>query len=102
MKSLDASHDTNDSASTNHAEFVEDYRSTALRDALVETDQLERLRSAIQNLPQEQLDLLIATKVEGRSQKDIAEKMGISVQAVKNRLLRAKMALRELFESEPE
>jgi DNA-directed RNA polymerase specialized sigma24 family protein len=53
-------------------------------------------------LPQEQLDLLIATKVEGRSQKDIAEKMGISVQAVKNRLLRAKMALRELFESEPE
>ena len=102
MKSLDASHDTNDSASTNHAEFVEDYRSTALRDALVETDQLERLRSAIQNLPQDQLDLLIATKVEGRSQKDIAEKMGISVQAVKNRLLRAKMALRELFESEPE
>jgi DNA-binding NarL/FixJ family response regulator len=53
-------------------------------------------------MPQEQLDLLIATKVEGRSQKDIAEKMGISVQAVKNRLLRAKMALRELFESEPE
>ena len=102
MKSLDVSHDKNDSASTTHAEFVEDYWSTSLRDALVETDQLERIRSAIPKLPKEQLDLLIATQVQDRSQKDIAEEMGISVQAVKSRVMRAKTALRELFESEPE
>jgi RNA polymerase sigma factor (sigma-70 family) len=102
MKSLDTSYDKNDSASTTLAELVQVHEDSALRDALIETVQLERLRSAIPKLPKEQLDLLIATQVEGRSQKDIAETMGISVKAVKSRVMRAKTALRELFESEPD
>lgn len=100
--SLDAQIDSNDSASRTLAEFVEDYKSTALRGALVETDQLERLRSAIKKLPQEQFDLIFATRVEGRSQKHFAESKELTVQAVKNRHLRALANLRLLLKSEPE
>ena len=100
--SLDAQIDSNDSASRTLAEFVEDYKSTALRGALVETDQLERLRSAIKKLPQEQFDLIFATRVEGRSQKHFAESKELTVQAVKNRVLRVLEKLRLLLKSEPE
>lgn len=55
----------------------------------------EALATAIRSLPAEQREVLVLRDVEGLSANEAAEVMGIEVGALKSRLHRARMALRE-------
>jgi RNA polymerase sigma-70 factor, ECF subfamily len=53
------------------------------------------IEQAIQNLPEDYRIVFLLRDVEGLSSEDMAEILGISVAAVKSRLHRARLALRE-------
>jgi len=53
------------------------------------------LQRAIENLPEQSRAVLVLRDVEGLSNEDVAEIVGDSVPAVKSRVHRARMALRE-------
>jgi len=52
----------------------------------------------IRALPKNSADLLIAIDIEGQSQKDYAEKAGISYSTLKSQVQRARAKLRTLFD----
>ena len=52
----------------------------------------------IRALPKESADLLFAIDIEGQSQKDYAEKAGISYSTLKSRVQRGRAKLRTLFD----
>jgi RNA polymerase sigma-70 factor (ECF subfamily) len=58
----------------------------------------EVVRTAIDSLSERQKMALLLSKFEGMSYADIAETMGLSVQAVKSLLSRARTNLRDLLE----
>ncbi len=60
------------------------------------TERFERLKDAVDGLRPEFRDVLRLARLEGRSMREIAESMGRSESAVKNLLLRAMLALREV------
>ena len=61
----------------------------------------QRLESSIRNmigcLPKDSRDVLLLTEYQGMKQKDLAEKLGISLPAVKSRVLRARKKLKEIL-----
>ncbi len=59
-------------------------------------ERFERLKDAVDGLRPEFRDVLRLARLEGRSMREIAESMGRSESAVKNLLLRAMLALREV------
>lgn len=60
------------------------------------TERFERLRHAVDGLRPEFREVLRLARLEGRSMREIAESIGRSESAVKNLLLRAMKALREV------
>ena len=52
----------------------------------------------IRALPKKAADLLLAIDIEGQSQKDYAEKAGISYSTLKSQVQRARAKLRTLFD----
>jgi RNA polymerase sigma-70 factor (ECF subfamily) len=65
--------------------------------AVVLTEDLARLEEAIAQLPDECRELIIATKLEGRSYKEIADDMGKTADAVRMQVSRAMIALGKVF-----
>lgn len=61
------------------------------------TEDLARLEAAIECLPDEYRELIIATKLEGRSFQELAEDLGKSPDAVRMQVNRAIMALNKAF-----
>ncbi len=60
-------------------------------------EDLVRLEAAIAQLPDEYRELIIATKLEGRSYQEVAEDMGKSGAAVRMQVARAMIALGKVF-----
>jgi RNA polymerase sigma factor (sigma-70 family) len=60
-------------------------------------DDLQRLESAIANLPRALKEPLILTALEGLSHKEVADLLGITTKAVEVRVYRAKRRLSELL-----
>jgi RNA polymerase sigma-70 factor (ECF subfamily) len=74
-------------------------------ESIVEHDELwERIRQAILDLPENHREAIIQSKYEGKSYPEIAESMGTSVGAVKQRAYRGLLTLREKLKDlvEPE
>jgi RNA polymerase sigma-70 factor, ECF subfamily len=55
------------------------------------------LQQAISELPEQYRDALIKTDVQGMSQKDYAENLGISISGAKSRVQRAREKLRDII-----
>jgi RNA polymerase sigma-70 factor (ECF subfamily) len=64
---------------------------------LVESEELKRARAAIDALPGRLRDPLILTAIEGLSQAEAAEILGITVKAVEGAVYRAKKQLSEIL-----
>ena len=60
-----------------------------------ETEYMERLQSAIENLPEEQRVTFLLNRIDGKKHKEIAEMLGISRKAVEKRIYTALKKLRE-------
>jgi RNA polymerase sigma factor (sigma-70 family) len=69
-------------------------------ESLVENEQLKRARDAIDALPAKLRDPLILTAIEGLSQAEAAEILGITVKAVEGAVYRAKRQLTEALNPE--
>ncbi len=65
--------------------------------ALDRAEQAEMVREAVQSLSERQRMALLLSKFEGMSYQDIAETMGLSVQAIKSLLSRARVNLKEIL-----
>jgi len=61
--------------------------------ALEDKEELHRLFGLINTLPDQQKTVLILLKIEDRSQKEVAEIMGLGVKAVESLFQRAKLSL---------
>jgi len=67
-------------------------------DVVVEQALAQCVEPFIQALPKESADLLLAIDIEGQSQKDYAERAGISYSTLKSRVQRSRAKLRTLFD----
>jgi RNA polymerase sigma-70 factor, ECF subfamily len=65
--------------------------------ALDKAEQAEMVRSAVASLSERQRMALLLAKFEGMSYHDIAQTMGLSVQAIKSLLSRARVNLKEML-----
>jgi RNA polymerase sigma-70 factor, ECF subfamily len=65
--------------------------------ALDKAEQAEMVRSAVAALNERQRMALLLAKFEGMSYQDIAQTMGLSVQAIKSLLSRARVNLKEIL-----
>jgi len=65
--------------------------------ALDKAEQAEMVRHAVSNLNERQRMALLLAKFEGMSYQDIAQTMGLSVQAIKSLLSRARVNLKEML-----
>lgn len=65
--------------------------------ALMLTEDLARLEKAMDLLPEESRELIVAAKIEGRSYEEIAQEFGKSSDAVRMQLKRALLALAKAF-----
>lgn len=65
--------------------------------ALDKAEQAEMVRSAVAALSERQRMALLLAKFEGMSYQDIAQTMGLSVQAIKSLLSRARVNLKEIL-----
>ncbi len=65
--------------------------------ALDKAEQAEMVREAVKSLNERQRMALLLSKFEGMSYQDIAETMGLSVQAIKSLLSRARVNLKEIL-----
>jgi RNA polymerase sigma factor CnrH len=59
----------------------------------VEADEARRLARAISELPDKQKEALLLTAIEGRSQTEAAEILGVTTKAVETRVARARQTL---------
>lgn len=59
---------------------------------------MQQLLQQINQLPEQQKTALILTKIEDRSQQEVAEIMGLSVKAVESLLSRAKNNLKKYLD----
>ena len=67
-------------------------------DVVVEQALAQCVEPFIRALPKKSADLLLAIDIEGQSQKEYAEKAGISYSTLKSRVQRARAKLRTLFD----
>ncbi len=65
--------------------------------ALDKSEQAQMVRHAVSNLNERQRMALLLAKFEGMSYQDIAQSMGLSVQAIKSLLSRARVNLKEML-----
>src|SRR5436309_9628340 len=65
--------------------------------ALDKAEQAEMVRGAVANLNERQRMALLLAKFEGMSYQDIGQTMGLSVQAIKSLLSRARVNLKEML-----
>ena len=65
--------------------------------SLDRAEQAEVVRMAVESLNERQRMALLLSKFEGMSYQDIADTMGLSVQAIKSLLMRARVNLKELL-----
>ncbi len=65
--------------------------------ALDKAEQAEMVREAVKSLSERQRMALLLSKFEGMSYQDIADTMGLSVQAIKSLLSRARVNLKEIL-----
>jgi len=65
--------------------------------ALDKAEQAEMVREAVKALSERQRMALLLSKFEGMSYQDIADTMGLSVQAIKSLLSRARVNLKEIL-----
>jgi RNA polymerase sigma factor CnrH len=70
-------------------------------ESLAENEDLKRARAAIEALPGRLRDPLILTAIEGLSQAEAAEILGITVKAVEGAVYRAKKQLSEILRLDP-
>jgi len=70
-------------------------------ESLAESEDLKRARAAIEALPGRLRDPLILTAIEGLSQAEAAEILGITVKAVEGAVYRAKKQLSEILRLDP-
>ncbi|MCB0221495.1 MAG: sigma-70 family RNA polymerase sigma factor [Chrysiogenetes bacterium] len=61
-------------------------------------EQLDRVERALERLPEEHRTVFVLRDVEGLSNVEAAERLGLSIAAIKSRLHRARLALREALE----
>jgi RNA polymerase sigma-70 factor (ECF subfamily) len=66
---------------------------------LVLTEDLTRLEKAMDQLPEESRELIVAVKIEGRSYHELAQTLGKSSDAVRMQVNRALLALTNVFRS---
>jgi RNA polymerase sigma-70 factor (ECF subfamily) len=66
---------------------------------LVLSEDLARLEKAMDQLPDESRELIVAVKIEGRTYQEIAESQGKSADAVRMQANRAMLALAKAFQS---
>lgn len=66
--------------------------------ALLRKELREQIRSSIEELPENHRNVLMLRDIEGFDTEETAELMGVSANAVKTRLHRARLALRGLLE----
>jgi RNA polymerase sigma-70 factor, ECF subfamily len=83
-------------------EIPEDYPETDDNEALTLEDDTEAqlalsLRDTIESLPEPYRQALLLTEYEGLSQKELAERWGISLSGAKSRVQRARQKLRDLL-----
>ena len=64
-------------------------------DELLDTETREVLYESLMHLPEDLADVFIKRDIDGLSNAEVAQKLGISVAAVKSRLHRARIGLRE-------
>ena len=69
-------------------------------DEVIEKESSERIYKMIDKLPKKYRDVLIFEKIYGYSQREIAETLNISYDAVKKRMSRAKKKLKEELRKE--
>jgi RNA polymerase sigma-70 factor (ECF subfamily) len=62
---------------------------------LLDSETREVLYESLMRLPEDLADVFIKRDIDGRSNAEVAEELGISVAAVKSRLHRARVSLRE-------
>ena len=66
----------------------------------VEERLVEALKNAIEELPERKKEILVKNKIEGLTQKEIAEQLGISVKTVEKHLRETKVELRMKLEKQ--
>jgi RNA polymerase sigma-70 factor (ECF subfamily) len=66
---------------------------------LILSEDLAQLEKAMDQLPEESRELIVAVKIEGRTYQEIAEGQGKSADAVRMKLNRAMLALAKAFQS---
>ncbi|AIW22089.1 RNA polymerase sigma factor SigZ [Vibrio coralliilyticus] len=64
----------------------------------IEQDMMKCIKPFIQALPADQSELLDAVELQGASQKQLAEKAGVSYSTLKSRVQKGRTELRKLFE----
>jgi RNA polymerase sigma factor (sigma-70 family) len=69
---------------------------------MVEKEKVERIMRWIFLLPSLQRDVIVLTKLEGLSQREAAEVLGISVKAVENFIFKAKKNIQEKLDQQKE
>lgn len=80
------------------AQQTSEWRNSELEDVAERKELAELVRSNIDRLPEGYRNVLMLRDIEEFNTQETAEAMGISVNAVKTRLHRARLALRELLE----
>jgi len=68
------------------------------RQSLDENFKMDIIKKAIDSLSEEQRDVILLNKYEGRSYQEIGDILGISTESVKQRAYRAHLRLREILE----
>jgi RNA polymerase sigma-70 factor (ECF subfamily) len=67
-------------------------------EARLETaDRLRRLHEALDSLPEKEREILVLVELEELPYREIADRLGLSLSAVKMRVLRARLALATAF-----
>jgi RNA polymerase sigma-70 factor (ECF subfamily) len=81
-------------ADGHHAEPIRDF-TAAFEDPAIQTEARERLRAAIDSLPADYRTAFVLHDMEGLPNPEIAELLGISLPAVKSRVHRSRLFLRQ-------
>lgn len=68
---------------------------TGLEEKTLEEQLFVALKTAIDNLPDRQKEILLECKIKGKKQKQVAEELGVSVKAIEKNLTKAKKHLHD-------
>lgn len=76
-------------------EGILDTKSASIEDTAIQSERLERVRAAINELPGRQAAALLLTRVDGLSHAEVADSLGVSTEALKSLVFRATQTLRQ-------